>query len=756
MAIFQNAYDALPESRFIKRGLIARQRKAEKLIYKAPNTAKGYLDLAKTFIEQNNLRAALEVYDRGIESITSSLNSLIYANKKSIEAPEYDTSFKTPQQKTNTLYQSLRKSKKTDENNGSIIADQQHDLSILKMERQSILATLVQHSQRFHQSLPYDILYAIFGYLDDFEDLWQCGSTCKRWRHFMITWPPFWNKLSPSKTSLEDKSTVFVADRHKSTHTICLNGPFNPNIKLIDIFDALQSVADDNSIEKLYFKKIKFKEHELDALATALESMKGPSFKHVEFIDCDIPDQKLVTPFLKSCSNLTTIIYKEKNNGPDGRCGGLNCNYLKEPIKAFPFLTYLKIFIGLSTYGYYNRESKFKTLLFADMLVQCPNLMHLFLDAREAKIYLGRCAATVFKYCPLLKNVVLGNNAEMPETITTDIDEHEFIHGDNDFNTTETQLSEHPVIDSNNDNNYKEKLKSSSNNAATQSTTAVLSTNKSLTISEKLSLSTTSKGLRRFIILNSHLIHYYTEHDSKFQISNRNEWANCFSAFNQLNRDSLELLYVPYNITTVQGLHKWCDRGIIASSLRELHLSSDTPRLAIMEEHIGSIDKNGILGKMVPLLPALEVISIKQSHVCGYYSFPKPRPFYDERHLFVDDDVLNKLIKYCRRIRYIKIVGYPLFTSEAVLSLAKSGYPDSNPFSKKLPITYLEMDIQRDIVLPLVKEMRSLKELKVRMDRHNTKELDPMTPTDQQETSSILNERGGSLTVTNGHKRDYR
>ena len=81
MPIFQkvanNAYDALSESRFIKRSLVARHRKAEKLIAKSLNIAKGYIDLAKVYIEKSNLRRTLEIYNHGIRSILSSSSSFI-------------------------------------------------------------------------------------------------------------------------------------------------------------------------------------------------------------------------------------------------------------------------------------------------------------------------------------------------------------------------------------------------------------------------------------------------------------------------------------------------------------------------------------------------------------------------------------------------------------------------------------------------------------------------------------------------------
>ncbi|KAI9278541.1 hypothetical protein BDA99DRAFT_9719 [Phascolomyces articulosus] len=150
-------------------------------------------------MEQNNFRAALEVYNNGIKSIHSSLidmNSEVNSNRNNNActtnnnitqdqnnyAPELRKLSASSQQMSPWRLLSINSTKI--KNDHITTAEQ---LSILRKEKQFILATLVQHSEQFHQFLPYDILNEIFGYLDDIQDLWKCGSVCKRWRHFIIT-----------------------------------------------------------------------------------------------------------------------------------------------------------------------------------------------------------------------------------------------------------------------------------------------------------------------------------------------------------------------------------------------------------------------------------------------------------------------------------------------------------------------------------------------------------------------------------------
>lgn len=141
------------------------------------------------------------------------------------------------------------------------------ELKYLENERQAVLATLVDHSHRFHQSFPYDVLYAIFSYLvDDFSDLWQCQSVCKRWRHFMMTWSTFWNMISSSETPPEKKSAINITNPCRLTHNIYLNGPLSPGVKVLDLLEILSLIPDHpriKSICKIFYICICFAYREL-------------------------------------------------------------------------------------------------------------------------------------------------------------------------------------------------------------------------------------------------------------------------------------------------------------------------------------------------------------------------------------------------------------------------------------------------------------------------------------------------------------
>ncbi|KAI8136871.1 hypothetical protein BJV82DRAFT_675411 [Fennellomyces sp. T-0311] len=59
------------------------------------------------------------------------------------------------------------------------------------------------------------------------------------------------------------------------------------------------------------------------------------------------------------------------------------------------------------------------------MLQQCPNLVHLFLDS-GLSVYYGHCIKQAVKYCLRLRNLVVSDNAEMPETMIDHVKEDEY------------------------------------------------------------------------------------------------------------------------------------------------------------------------------------------------------------------------------------------------------------------------------------------------------------------------------------------
>ncbi|KAI9278442.1 hypothetical protein BDA99DRAFT_600118 [Phascolomyces articulosus] len=260
--IVHNVYDALPETRFIKRDIPARQRKAEKMIQKSPNKAKGYLELAKIYIEQNKLRTAIEVYDNGMKHITVSLdNILLNSTGKNIannvmQKQKMNGNNNTGiRQKTHARAQQQRVFSKNRHDDENWIA-QQEDLVILQKERQITLAILVQLSRKFHATIPYEILGEIFSYLNCSRELLECTKVCKHWCKCMMTLPYFWNKMSPPHcTNMNYWPTIIITNQYKSSHKVYVRKHDYYHAEIVlhldDLLNLLLSVSDDHDIEKL-------------------------------------------------------------------------------------------------------------------------------------------------------------------------------------------------------------------------------------------------------------------------------------------------------------------------------------------------------------------------------------------------------------------------------------------------------------------------------------------------------------------------
>ncbi|KAI9246079.1 hypothetical protein BDA99DRAFT_527406, partial [Phascolomyces articulosus] len=728
--IRHNAYDILPESRFIKRGLNARQRKAEAYIRKSPKKAKGYLDLANVFIEQNNLRAAIEAYDNGIKCISTSLGIIYNSNNSNniiSNAKQKKKKMSDDNSASATLVQQQELSSKNREKDKSRVTQQQEDdLTILKKERQTILTTLVQYSHQFHRLIPYEILCEIVSYLDTFEDLLECTRVCKRWCKSMVTLPYFWNKMSPTGClNTECWPAIEITDQYQTRHKVYVMGDYfyhyNIVLTLKDVLTILLSIADDHNIEKLCFYNTKLTDDKNTTalLKTVLKSMKNPPFKQVEFTTgCEIPPDTGIAAILISCSNLTHITmtgsfdnsqYYKYNPGTRSS----NDEYLQ--LKPFLFprfsaLTYLNVCFGLTKIT--HEKFMIAQLLNDDTLFsRSPNLMHLFISLDIRSFELGSCAVAALKNCSQLKNVVLCNHNYIIPPVNVflcDFNENEY-HDKNDndssIKTTQQKLglsimdiaktATKDNIDTNSDDSSTEKVTSSSNNK--------------LSLQQSPPTSTIRKsGLRRFALLHEPLLHHYQNNIRKedlcYEWSNRSTWENCFSIINKYNQGSIELLYIKNDIIAMQFLDTWCNYGETASNLRELHLDDGGfYGMDLRKKVTGPIDKSkNILAKLFPCLPALEALSIFDSTSYLHYDNQglNHSHYYKVGPLYVDDHVLEQLSKHCHHIRYIKICGRsPIYTSKGVLSLAENVNPipnSNNNFSfsrKKLPITYLDMHI---------------------------------------------------------------
>ncbi|KAI9246058.1 hypothetical protein BDA99DRAFT_609680 [Phascolomyces articulosus] len=785
MPIFQqiknSAYNALPESRFTNKlkTSATRQQEAEKLIDKSPNKVKGYCDLAKVYIEKSNLNEAIKVYDNGIKYISSSITfdsvhrfsseeTAVYDEKKQslIPTKKEETKNTTMQQKkkrTSQLQWKLWK-RANDDDHSNNVTQQKENLLILKKERETVLATLEKHSRQFQQSIPYEILYEIFSYLVEYQDLWQCAHVSKHWCKVMITSPRFWNKISSSKSvSKRSSPAIAITNQDKTYYKVYVKSDYyyrrdlrrnhaRIKMRVNDILNILLAVSDDHQIEKLSFCNITFTDKDSSILLgnTFKYIMKSPPLKQVEFMGCRIPSEKSISPVLTSCSELTHITIADSYYPPDGfdaKIGDDSDNQLYALLPAFSALTSLKISLGVS----FERQAKnLNSLLFGDNMLfsRCPNLMHLYINCHNSYFDLEACSASALKHCPQLKNLVLGNSGKkMPKNLFL------YKNDKNEFKNNE-------------DGAVIRKVHTSINHNATSSGKMVSLSNDTAALfhqSQPLpSTASTSEGLCQFVILCSAQVGLYPYYSFNRdpQRNQVNSWDRCFSTINMYNRDSLELLYIENDIVSIQHLHMWCNYGnAVASNLRELHLhDGQFYYMNELEEIMGpTFDKSNLLSKLFPCLPALEALFIRQSDP-RESSKDKAKSRSSHRHkpgdLYVDDNALEQLVKHCCRLRYIKILGYTSYTSKGAFLLAQEEEDKSkNPFSlssAKLPITHLEMDIPLDILLPLVKKIHSLKELHVcKYKNHRKGELDPIPSDIKQEVEAILHDReGGSLKIS--------
>ncbi|KAI9278570.1 hypothetical protein BDA99DRAFT_10199 [Phascolomyces articulosus] len=180
----------------IKQALVKKLQNDERIKRVSSNTGKRYLSLALIYMEQNNLRAALESYNKGIDAI-----SLLFSADDICLYSKINNSNDTHQQYHQT-------------NNDNSITDQEpyqqieQDLLTLKKERRGLFIRLIQHTQKFHQSIPTEILSVVFSNLNKFNDLLQCASVCKRWCDIITSFPFFWNKMS--SVSAKQSNNLFL------------------------------------------------------------------------------------------------------------------------------------------------------------------------------------------------------------------------------------------------------------------------------------------------------------------------------------------------------------------------------------------------------------------------------------------------------------------------------------------------------------------------------------------------------------------
>ena len=154
---------------------IRAQEKAQKTIRDMPTDARGYLESARIYRQDDKLSKALNVYKQGLQFVLR-------------DDPQYTQ---------------LQKGKK------------------------QVSATLAQRSRGFHQSLPYDVLVQIFNCLD-FRDMLRCTGVCQQWCNFMMEWPEFWERMSREMPQM-NRSTLDPLLRRQAQE-FRLEGPLDQGL----------------------------------------------------------------------------------------------------------------------------------------------------------------------------------------------------------------------------------------------------------------------------------------------------------------------------------------------------------------------------------------------------------------------------------------------------------------------------------------------------------------------------------------------
>ncbi|KAI9268880.1 hypothetical protein BDA99DRAFT_557665 [Phascolomyces articulosus] len=786
-----SAYDAIPDSRFVKRSQASKHRQAEKLIRKSPYSAQGYFDSAQLYMEDNNLRAALKVYYAGIEALTSTTMNNNNSNTTSSSSKEKNTlkkyNHKNPRQQE-------RKVKNNDSESGHSAQQEEEDVvALLKKEKLAIEATLVQ-LKRIFESLPYEILATIFGHLTNFQDLWECVFVCKVWRYFLITWPMFWNRLPLRDDGLynpnPEDSTIVTSDPYHFTHAIYLHGPVNAgDMKVNDILNMFNSISNDHSFKKLSFKDFAFSSSQSVLLETVIRNMKAPPLEQIEFSNCAIPVDNMVRLIFLISSKLTHLTFTPPASRDfDSR---FSAPYFPHPsivesaiaIKSFS-ITYLKLHINSSANARIVNEKQLVSNMWVDyMLRRCSNLVHLFVDSNGDSIRLSKWASTAIHHCPRLETLVLGNCAEMPEPYLDDITKD----GEFDQPPDSTQdvvnnimnNGDKAAVDETSSSNYNiftstNPSKFFWNPAAKKGTPKGITLKTSKTSSTEyktpsrtpttITPATNIKGLRRLVYTKTQMPRG-TKGKGPYQdyrLHNERDWKDFFLRFGKYHYHPIEFMYLDYDFISASFLHEWADFGVIAPCLRELHIRD---ALRPFEYDYTPSFKNGLIGKLFSCLPALEALVVIQQYT-NYDANDSDdiQNIYRQGMLRFDDHALKQLAIHCPCIQHMKIVGQPAFTAKGLESFAdilvdghhhcqQQQHPSETTHrgTSSPVLSYMMMDIPHHIIPVLVEKIQSLRVLNVRSYRNIANAQHPTMPIDEREmVETILYERGGSLTLSAG------
>ncbi|KAI9245238.1 hypothetical protein BDA99DRAFT_528326 [Phascolomyces articulosus] len=554
-----------------------------------------------------------------------------------------------------------------------------------------------QTHKRIQQShfpliLPYDILYLIFDKLE-FRDLLRCATVSPEWRNFVIEWPEFWCRLSIETPYNNAGKTASDALKHGKIKEFRLAGPMQIDL-LRDIL-AFLSCMKDHYIENLYFINMTIKDNDIPLFVRVLQR----PVKLVEFIDCHLSKNQVIDPIVSSCLHVTHVAFSQTDVAPvvyNVKRPTRAQSLLLLPNVQYPWLTYLKL-----SFEYQHRlyEPEVPTARLSGIIRKSPNLVHLFLDS-GGSVHQGHCIRQAIKYCPKLQNLIVSDRATMPTTVLSNITNNEIFPP----TTTETVSTNTTAATT------------TSTNCTTMSSSSLLDQQELMTTTTKNThISATSpggEGLRRFVLTGGNI---------------RHERDDIISVFNKAYK-TIQLLYLHYGygFTGPSALYKLARQDEVLSHLREIRLST---------EHIISMSSSEppfakAMAALLRRCPSLEVLIFIDTFS------PRVTP---EHYIYMDDEILMTLAEYCSHLTYLRCVGPRWYSSKVLLDFA------TRIGSKKIDskLYYLEMDMERKIILPLIKKVQSIRHLHVRKDTDHLEK--PMLIAEKKVAQQILQERDGSL-----------
>ncbi|KAI8138449.1 hypothetical protein BJV82DRAFT_673600 [Fennellomyces sp. T-0311] len=263
---------------------INNQLTAQKLMHKSPTAATGYLISGEIYKQQNDLWAALDVYNKGLGFVS----------------PE------------DAMYAQLEK------------------------ETKIVSATITRLSLQMKQ-LPDEILYLIFQHVTP-QDLLQCSGVCHTWCALLIDWPVFWKKLSIALPHMRRMTLEPLIRRQ--VQVFRLDGPMDDNL-VKDALQFLDYLQNTHFIQKLHFSRLLFSNPETGILLLKAISTISPPLNQVKFTECWFSYDLMFSQILSLCSSLTHLSFIRCHIDPWRRTSSTKKQHI-----TLSALTYLKLSLG--------------------------------------------------------------------------------------------------------------------------------------------------------------------------------------------------------------------------------------------------------------------------------------------------------------------------------------------------------------------------------------------------------------------------